>query len=84
MALQLQKQQKLKKQKQQKDRKRKMAEGKKKEKKTRGSKLWKAYEVKGSQLVRVKKFSPKAGTGFFMAEHKNRRTCGKTGYMEKR
>ncbi len=53
-------------------------------KKSRGSKLYKAYEVKGTQLVRLKKFSPKAGDGFFMAEHKDRRTCGKTMYMEKK
>ena len=62
-----------------------MAEAKKTVKaKPRGSKLYKAYEVKGNQLVRLKKFSPKAGDGFFMAEHKDRRTCGKTGYMEKK
>lgn len=60
-----------------------MAEAKAKAK-TRGSKLWKAYKVEGSRLVRVKKFSPKAGQGFFMAEHKDRRTCGKTMYMEKK
>lgn len=62
-----------------------MAEAKDaKKKKTHGSKLWKAYEVKGNQITRLKKFSPKAGTGFFMAEHKDRRTCGKTMYMEKK
>ena len=62
-----------------------MAEAKKEvKKKTRCSKLWKAYEVKGNTLVRLKKFSPKAGTGYFMAEHKDRRTCGKTMYMEKK
>ncbi|MBI5073322.1 30S ribosomal protein S27ae [Candidatus Woesearchaeota archaeon] len=63
-----------------------MAEAKKdvKKKVGRGSKLYKAYEVKGNSLVRLKKFSPKAGEGFFMAEHKDRRTCGKTMYMEKK
>lgn len=59
-----------------------MAEAKKA--KTRCSKLWKAYKVEGSKLVRLKKFSPKAGSGYFMAEHKDRRTCGKTMYMEKK
>lgn len=42
------------------------------------------YEVQGDKLVRKNKFSPKAGEGFFMAEHKDRRTCGKTKYMEKK
>ncbi|MBI5002323.1 30S ribosomal protein S27ae [Candidatus Woesearchaeota archaeon] len=61
-----------------------MAEAKDaKKKKTHGSKLWKAYKVEGDRVVRLKKFSPKAGTGYFMAEHKDRRTCGKTSYMEK-
>ena len=43
---------------------------------------WENYEVEGGKLVRNNKHSPKAGKGFFMAEHKNRRTCGKTGYTE--
>ncbi len=45
------------------------------------SQLWKAYKVEGTTLSRVKHFSPKA-QGSFMAEHRDRRTCGKTGYME--
>lgn len=48
------------------------------------SKLWKAYKIEGGKLIRLKKFSPKAGQGHFMAEHKDRRTCGKTNYMEKK
>ena len=44
--------------------------------------IWKLYEVQGDKLVRKNKFSPKAGEGYFLAEHKDRRTCGKTGYME--
>ncbi len=60
-----------------------MAEAKTAKKRTHGSKLWKAYKVEGDRVVRLKKFSPKAGTGYFMAEHKDRRTCGKTSYMEK-
>lgn len=47
------------------------------------SKLWKAYKIEAGKLVRVKQFSPKA-PGCFLAEHKDRRTCGKTGYMEKK
>lgn len=45
--------------------------------------MWKLYDVKGDTLTRKNKFSPKAGDGFFMAKHKDRLTCGKTGYMEK-
>lgn len=54
-------------------------EGKKK--KTR--ELWKLYEVQGDKLVRKNQFSPKSD-GDFMANHSDRRTCGKTGYMEKK
>jgi len=28
-------------------------------------------------------FCPKCGPGIFLAAHKDRRTCGKCGYMEK-
>ena len=45
--------------------------------------LWKLYEIKGETLTRKNKFSPKS-KGDFLAEHKDRRTCGKTGYMEKK
>lgn len=60
-----------------------MAEAAKKAK-SHSAQLWKAYKVEGNSIVRLKKFSPKAGTGYFMAEHKDRRTCGKTMYMEKK
>ena len=48
------------------------------------SKVWKNYEVAGSSLKRKNKICPKCGEGTFMAEHKDRLTCGKCGYMEKR
>ncbi|MFW5747007.1 MAG: 30S ribosomal protein S27ae [Nanoarchaeota archaeon] len=44
--------------------------------------MYKLYEVKDGKITRKNKFSPKAGDGYFMAEHKDRRTCGKTGYTE--
>ncbi len=44
--------------------------------------VWTKYEVKGGQLVRKNQWSPKQGPGFFMAEHKDRRTCGKSSYTE--
>ncbi|MBN1275705.1 30S ribosomal protein S27ae [Candidatus Woesearchaeota archaeon] len=42
------------------------------------------YEVAGSNLKRKGKSCPKCGSGVFMADHKDRWTCGKCGYMEKR
>jgi len=40
------------------------------------------YEVKGSELSRTHKFCPKCGSGVFLAEHGNRRSCGRCGYAE--
>ncbi len=63
----------------------KAAEGSKSDKKPKKPyQVWKLYEVKGDQLIRKNKFSPKAGSGYFMANHADRETCGKTYYMEKR
>lgn len=55
------------------------AERAKRVKKTR--KIWELYKVEGDKLVRSNQFSPKS-PGDFLANHKNRKTCGKTGYME--
>ena len=44
-------------------------------------KLYTLYEVKGEELVRKNKFSPKS-PGDFLANHKHRETCGKSGYTE--
>ncbi|NQU98010.1 30S ribosomal protein S27ae [Candidatus Woesearchaeota archaeon] len=60
-----------------------MADDQKPEKKKKTRQLWKNYEVQGDKLVRKNQFSPKSD-GDFMAEHKDRRTCGKTAYMEKK
>jgi small subunit ribosomal protein S27Ae len=40
--------------------------------------------VKGEALTRTHKFCPKCGPGTFLAEHENRRSCGKCGYAEVR
>ncbi len=40
------------------------------------------YEIKDGTLVRKKKTCPKCGDGVFMAEHKNRSSCGSCGYTE--
>ena len=42
------------------------------------------YEVSGDTLKRKNKTCPKCGAGVFLAEHKDRLTCGKCGYMEKK
>lgn len=41
------------------------------------------YKVEGDKLTRTTTSCPKCGTGVFLAAHKNRKTCGKCGYMEK-
>lgn len=40
------------------------------------------YEVKDGKLIRKRKECPKCGPGVFMAEHKDRRSCGSCGYTE--
>jgi len=40
------------------------------------------YEVKGETLTRTHKSCPKCGAGVFLAEHDNRRSCGRCGYSE--
>jgi len=47
------------------------------------SKKYEKYEISGDTLKRKQSFCPKCGPGVFMAVHKNRKTCGKCGYMEK-
>ena len=60
-----------------------MADDKQKEpEKKAASGIWQLYEVKGEELVRKNKFSPKSGKGYFMANHKDRATCGHSGYTE--
>ena len=40
------------------------------------------YEAKGDTLTRTHKSCPKCGPGTFLANHENRRSCGKCGYSE--
>lgn len=42
------------------------------------------YDISSGTAKRKNKQCPKCGPGVFMAEHKDRNTCGKCGYMEKR
>jgi small subunit ribosomal protein S27Ae len=42
----------------------------------------KLYRMEGNRLVRQKRECPKCGAGVFMAQHKDRVSCGKCGYTE--
>ena len=53
-------------------------EKKKKEKKVKA----KFYEISGEKAIRKKRFCPKCGAGVFMADHKDRNSCGNCGYTE--
>jgi len=57
---------------------------KRKHKPSVSSKKWEKYKIEGGKLIKVGKECPKCGPGIFMAEHKDRLTCGKCGYMEKK
>lgn len=55
-----------------------------KEKKAKAPRISKKdyYKLEGDKLTRTKKHCPKCGPGVFMAEHKDRVSCGKCGYTE--
>ena len=59
-----------------------MAEQPAKPKSRKHSERWNHYDASSGNLTRKKKFCPKCGPGYFMAEHKNRITCGKCSYVE--
>jgi small subunit ribosomal protein S27Ae len=40
------------------------------------------YTIKDTHLERKHKECPKCGTGTYMAEHADRKACGKCGYTE--
>lgn len=40
------------------------------------------FKVEGDKINRVRKHCPKCGPGVFIAEHKDRLSCGKCGYTE--
>ena len=42
------------------------------------------YSVQGSTIERTHKVCPKCGPGVFLAEHADRRSCGRCGYSETR
>ncbi len=51
-------------------------------KKQKKSEIWKLYKVEGSSLGRTNTTCPKCGEGTFLAEHADRKTCGRCGYTE--
>lgn len=42
------------------------------------------YKIDGGKLVRTHKQCPKCGVGVYMAAHKDRQSCGRCGYMERK
>jgi small subunit ribosomal protein S27Ae len=44
--------------------------------------IYKFYKVDGDKVTRSRRDCLKCGKGVFMAEHKDRFTCGKCGYTE--
>jgi small subunit ribosomal protein S27Ae len=58
------------------------AKGKKVHKQTKRIKKSAFYKVEGNAVVRTRKTCLKCGAGVFMAEHKDRYSCGKCGYTE--
>lgn len=45
--------------------------------------IYKAYEIQGNKLIRKGGLCPKC-EGSLLANHKDRKSCGKCGYMEKK
>jgi small subunit ribosomal protein S27Ae len=58
------------------------SKGKKAKKKRKKNKLHTAYKVSGNSIERINKKCPKCSV--FMANHQDRWSCGKCGYMEKK
>ena len=58
------------------------SKGKKAKKKRKKNRLHTAYKVSGNSIERINKKCPKCSV--FMANHKDRWSCGKCGYMEKK
>src|SRR5882762_2909474 len=52
-----------------------------KERKPRANvQVWKLYKINGDSVERLKKECQRCGKGYFMAEHKDRLSCGNCGY----
>lgn len=44
--------------------------------------IYKFYKIDGDKVTRIKRDCPRCGKGVFMAEHKDRLSCGKCGFTE--
>jgi ubiquitin-small subunit ribosomal protein S27Ae len=52
-----------------------------KEKKPKANvQVWKLYKIEGETATHLRKECPRCGKGFFMAEHKDRQSCGYCGF----
>jgi len=40
------------------------------------------FKIEGDKIMRLRRHCPKCGDGVFLAEHKNRLSCGNCGYTE--
>jgi len=40
------------------------------------------FKIENNRINRIRKYCPKCGPGIFLAEHKNRFSCGSCGYTE--
>ena len=56
--------------------------GKKAKGKSHPNKVYESYKAEGEGVKRLRRSCPKCGQGVFMAQHKDRSTCGKCGYTE--
>ena len=64
-----------------KKRKESKRKGKKERKPKSPSKKWEKYSIEGEELKRAR-YCPRCGPGVFLANHKDRFTCGSCGYVE--
>lgn len=42
------------------------------------------YKIENNSIIRLKKVCPKCENSVFLADHKDRYSCGKCGYLEKK
>lgn len=59
----------------------KMGKGKKPHKNKPTSNKWRMYKIESNEVSR-RKICPRCGPGIFLAEHKDRLSCGKCKYTE--
>ena len=48
--------------------------------KKREKDLFSLYKIEGNKIKRLRPTCERCGTGYFMAEHENRYTCGHCGF----